>query len=45
MRFKALRVYDAPQIKQVIETFEENDLPEGDVIIKDRKSTRLNSSH
>ena len=34
MRFKALRVYDAPQIKQVIETFEENDLPEGDVIIK-----------
>lgn len=34
MGFKALRVYDAPQVKQVIEIFEENDLPEGDVIIK-----------
>lgn len=34
MGFKALRVYDTPEVKQVIETFEENALPQGDVIIK-----------
>lgn len=34
MQFKAMRVYDAPQVKQVMETFSENDLPQGEVLIK-----------
>lgn len=34
MHFKALRVYDTPEVIQQIETFEVDDLPIGDVLIK-----------